>query len=198
MGVLSRYLRRNRLAWLGLGVLAGLLLGGLWPHVPLHAVATDRAGTVAITTAFVDDSVEAFFYLDSMTGMLMGAVPSRQAGGRPFQSTWVANLNSDFAGVIKTINAASSGRRGAARATLDLPKGPQYMFVSGAIDVKGTTGRERPGRSILYVAEANTGIVMAYMVSWSPELHSTGQIYQGRLMLWSFASMPTAVLRETE
>jgi len=198
MRSLSRLVRRNRLAWLGLGVLAGLLLGGLWPHVPLHAVATDRAGTVAVTTAFVDDSVEAFFYLDSMTGMLMGAVPARQAGGRPFQSTWVANLNSDFAGVIKTINAAGAGRRGAATAAVNLPKSPQYLLTSGAIDIRGTTGRERPGRSILYVAEANTGIVMAYMIWWSPELHSNGQIYQGRLALWSFASMPTAVIRDTE
>jgi len=198
MGALSRHVRRNRLAWLGLGVLAGLLIGGFWPHVPLHAVATDRAGTVAVTTAFVDDSVEAFFYLDSMTGMLMGAVPSRQAAGRPFQSTWVANLNNDFAGVVKTINSAGATRRGAARAAVDFPKSPQYLFVSGAIDVRGTTGRERPGRSILYVAEANTGIVMAYMISWSPEFHSTGQIYQGRLALWSFASMPTAVIRDTE
>ena len=198
MGALSRHVRRNRLAWLGLGVLVGLLAGGLWPHVPLHAVATDRAGTVVVTTAFVDESVEAFFYLDSMTGMLMGVVPSRQAAGRPFQSTWVANLNSDFAGVVKTINAAGAGRRGAARATVDLPKSPQYLLVSGLIDVKGTSGRERAGRSILYVAEANTGIVMAYMIAWSPEFHSTGQIYPGRLMLWSFASMPTVVLRDTE
>ncbi len=198
MGALSRHVRRNRLAWLALGVLAGLLLGGLWPHVPLHAVATDRAGTVGVTTAFVDDSVEAFFYLDSMTGMLYGAVPARQGGGRPFQATYVVNLNSDFAGVIKTINAASAGRRGAGRAAVDLPKSPHYLFTSGAIDVKYVAGRERPGRSILYVAEANTGVVMAYMIGWSPEHHNTGQSYQGRLVLWSFASLPTAVLRETE
>jgi hypothetical protein len=174
------------------------MLGGLWPHVPLHAVATDRAGTVVVTTAFVDDAVEAFFYLDSMTGMLMGAAPSRHAGGRPFQATWVANINNDFATVVKAINSAGSGRRGATRATIDLPKSPQYLLTSGIIDIRGTSGRERPGRAILYVAEANTGIVMAYMITWSPELHSSGQIYRGTLVLWSYASMPTAVLRETE
>jgi hypothetical protein len=100
--------------------------------------------------------------------------------------------------VVKAINSAGSGRRGATRATIDLPKSPQYLLTSGIIDIRGTSGRERPGRAILYVAEANTGIVMAYMITWSPELHSSGQIYRGTLVLWSYASMPTAVLRETE
>ena len=35
-------LRYSRTVWLVVGLLGGLILGGFWPHTPLHAVATDR------------------------------------------------------------------------------------------------------------------------------------------------------------
>ena len=51
-----------------LGVLVGLAVGlnvrGIWPNVPLHAVATDAAENFAIATGPVDDRTEAIYVLD--------------------------------------------------------------------------------------------------------------------------------------
>ena len=39
-------------AWLAAGLAAGLLVGSLLPHTPLHAVATDRLENFAIATGY--------------------------------------------------------------------------------------------------------------------------------------------------
>jgi len=188
-------LKRSRFVWLAAGLLAGLMLGGLWPHIPLHAVATDRAENITIATGFVDDQVEAIFFLDSLTGTLVGAVPSRQQRLLPFQSMWQANLNADLLVAIQTLGAKGT-RRGTGRAALDVPKTPRYMMVTGAFDIRGRGAGEAPGRSLVYVVEANTGIVLIYAIPWSPNRHSTGAPYRATLTLWTADQFATAVIRE--
>jgi hypothetical protein len=189
-------LKRSPLAWLGLGLLVGLMIGGLWPHVPLHAVATDRAENITIATGFVDDQVEAIFFLDSLTGTLIGGVPARQRRGAAFQSMWQANVNADLLGMMKGISAAKSGRRGAG-GTVEVPKTPRYMMVTGALDIRGlAAAQEAPGRCLVYVVEANTGVVLSYMVPWSANRHNTGALYRAQLSLWAADQFATAVIRE--
>lgn len=189
-------LKRSPLAWLGLGLLVGLVLGGLSPHVPLHAVATDRAENITIATGFVDDQVEAIFFLDSLTGTLIGGVPSRQRRGNAFQSMWQANVNADLLGVIKGTSAAKPGRRGAG-GTAEAPKTPRYMMVTGALDIRGLAAAgEAPGRCLVYVVEANTGVVLSYMVPWSANRHNTGAPYRATLSLWTADQFATAVIRD--
>ena len=49
--------RSRQYRWLiamGIGLVGGLILSGLWPHTPLYAVATDRVDTFAMATGPLD------------------------------------------------------------------------------------------------------------------------------------------------
>ena len=71
-------LKYSRIAWLGIGLVGGLILGGMWPQTPLHAVATDRCRTFAMATGPVDEEVEAVYFLDFLTGDLNAVVLGRR------------------------------------------------------------------------------------------------------------------------
>ena len=176
------YLRKH--GWpvgLTLGVAVGLMIGGLWPDTPLHAVATDREEGYALATGFVDEGVEAVYYLDFLTGSLRAAVLSKDTNG--FQAFFEANIHADMA-------AAMSG------SGVQVPTKPRYMMVTGAVDLRRVVGqRNTPGSSAVYVAEANTGFVLAYVVPWSKELHSANRIHSAPLVVWAGGQFSSAMIR---
>jgi hypothetical protein len=45
------------------------------------------------------------------------------------------------------------------------------------------------------VAEANTGIVLVYVVPWSSEMHSADQPLIDKLQLWAGEQFSSAVIR---
>ena len=71
--------KTSALVWLGLGLLAGLLVAGFWPSVPLHAVATDKIETFSMATGPVEPEYEAVYFLDHLTGDLHAYVIGRSA-----------------------------------------------------------------------------------------------------------------------
>jgi len=156
--------QRNRYFWLsvlGVGFLAGLSLGDLWPQTPLHAVSTDRADTYAMATGPVDTEVEAVYFLDFLTGDLRAVVLGRQPG------TW--------SGFFETNVAAELGA--------DPQKNPKYMMVTGLVNLRRAGGsRQLPSSAICYVAEITSGKVAAYAVPWSPPMYAAGQMQQGQLV----------------
>lgn len=176
------YLRKH--GWpvgLALGVMAGMIIGGLWPNTPLHAVATDRVEDYAMATGFVADGVEAVYYLDFLTGSLRAAVLSRQTQG--FQAFYETNIHADM-----TAAMATSG--------VQMPQKPSYMMVTGVIDIRPMAGqRARPGSAALYVAESNTGFILAYIVPWSPESHSANKMYTDKLVIWAGGQFSSAMIR---
>jgi hypothetical protein len=199
-----RRIQRNRFVWLAIGLVLGLAAVGFWPHTPLHAVSTDHAENVVLATGMVDDNVEAVYFLDSLTGVLQAAVPSIQTKG-VFQSTWVANVYTDLQSAVGLLNANIQKdnkpleKRGQpTRPVIQIPQKPTYTMVTGAIDIRRGATRLRPGRAMIYVAESNTGIVLAYAVPWSPELHTTGQVFHNSLTLWAFDQFSKAIVREQE
>ena len=73
--------KTSALVWLGLGLLAGLLVAGFWPSVPLHALATDKIETFSMATGSVEPDYEAVYFLDHLTGDLHAYVIGRMANG---------------------------------------------------------------------------------------------------------------------
>ena len=178
-------------AGLAIGLAAGLMLSGLWPHTPLHAVATDRKDTFAIATGFVDEGIEAVYYLDFLTGSLRAGVLSQKLP--VFQAMYETNVNADLQRTIAYLN---NSRRGApAGAELQLPATPNYIMVTGMNQMPGTSGPRRASLSTLYVAETNTGVVLAYVIPWSRGAHSAGQQIRDVLQLRAADQFSSAVLR---
>ncbi|MGA2034011.1 MAG: hypothetical protein ABSG68_17325 [Thermoguttaceae bacterium] len=150
------------LAWVGLALVGGLILGGFWPHTPLHASATDRYDTFAIATGALDDNIEAIYFLDFLTGDLRAAAVSRQLG--KFHAFYTRNILEDL--------------------QVDPAKNPRYLMVTGYTDVIRTGGgRIAPSKCMLYVAEITTGKVAAYFVPWSSSAHLTGTPIRGEILL---------------
>ncbi len=190
--------------WLGgavLGVLAGLALGSFWPNRPISAVTTDRIDTYAMATGFVDEGVEAVYYLDYLTGTLRAAVLSNQT--RDFQARFEANVARDLEAVIalqnanlQAVNAQRTKAGLAPLPQLQMPQNPRYLIVTGNVDIRrGSSARLQPGAAAVYVAETNTGIVLAYVVPWDRSAHAANQPVAVPLTLWAGDRFASAVIR---
>ena len=150
------------LAGLGIGLVIGMLFAGYWPNVPIHAVATDRTDGFAIATGYCDESVEAVYFLDFVTGNLSAAVVSKQNGH--FNAFYTHNVVADLG-----INPA---------------KPPRFLLTTGTVDLRRTGGKTTTlSRSLVYVAELQSGKVAAYAIPWSSSAWNAGQTLRGQFTL---------------
>lgn len=163
----------SRGLWLGAGLLAGLVIGGLWPSTPLHAVATDRYENFAICTTPLDSDVEGLYFLDFLTGDLKAAVLSVQTG--KFNSFFEYNVMQDLGG--------------------ESVKNPRFLMVSGIANLRRAGGQIQPGQGVIYVAELTSGRVAAYMTPWSRQNQTSGQGFTGRLVPLDVIPFRTAAIR---
>lgn len=166
MMAMKRFLGRS--TWLLAGLTLGLLVGvggalgvnnylnrpaatpGLatqlgWPQgLPLRASSAASSETMAIATGRIDDQVEGLYTLDFLTGDLCCFVLNPR--------------NGKFMGAFKT------------NVTTQLPvergKKPSYVVATGSWEPVGGAGNQRPANSVVYVADANTGMVAAYTLPW--------------------------------
>jgi hypothetical protein len=195
--------RQSWLVWLALGAIGGLAATGVWPTAPLHAVATDHGENFAIATGLVDDSgVEALYVLDFVTGNLKGAVLSNLMSSGGFQTTWEANVLADLTKSVTVLNAkvkqenAMRRTKGLpARPEVQVPQSPRYMLVTGTSDLRRGSARVRPSRSVVYVAEATTGVVLVYVAPWAPEQHSNNTPYSAPMALLAVEQFASTVVR---
>lgn len=137
-------LSHSRTAWLAIGLIAGLVLGGLWPDTPLHAVATDRNETFAMASVPLDADVEAVFFLDFLTGNLRGRVLNRVGAFTIFYEH----------NVMQDLQIAAG-------------KNPRFLMVTGTANLQRRGGSMQLGQSVLYVGEVTTGNVAAYAIPWN-------------------------------
>jgi hypothetical protein len=146
---------------LTIGLAVGLILSGLWPNIPLHAVCTDRTDTYAIATGPVDSEVEAVYFLDFLTGDIVALVLGKQP------NMW--------SGFFRYNVSADLG--------LDPQKNPKLMMVTGLAGLRRSGGsRAQPSSAACYVADVSSGVVAAYVVPWSPPMYAAGQTQQGQLV----------------
>jgi hypothetical protein len=160
-------------AWLVVGLILGLGLGGFLPHAPLHASATDHTDNFILATGLVDNQLEAVFILDSLTGSLKCAVLSTATG--KFTSAFETSVLDDL-GVKADQN-------------------PKFMMVTGAAVLRRQVGNFQPGRSVVYVTETTTGRVAAYAVPWSGGLATSLAPFKGQLFRLDVLQFRTAAVR---
>lgn len=170
---------QTKAAWLTIGLVIGLAIGvslsGVLPQTSVHAVATDSQEGFAIATGMVQDDVEAIYFLDFLTGDLRAAV--------------LSIINGKFLSFFTYNVAADLSEPGA--------KNPRYLMVTGQADLRrGLSGNIQPARSVVYVAEASSGIIAAYAMPWANQLQASGRPQMGNLILLDKKKFRTAAVRE--
>lgn len=171
--------RKSRSAWLMVGVLAGVFCGSFlpgWPDTPLHAVATDRYDNFAIATGALDNDIEAVYFLDFLTGDLMGAALGIQSG--KFIAFYKYNILGDF--------------------QVDASRNPRFLMVTGFANLVRGASRMRPANSVVYIAELTSGKVAAYSIPWDPNSHRRNQPVSGTFGLLDIQQFRNVAIREQE
>jgi hypothetical protein len=162
-------------AGLAIGLIAGLNVQGIWPNVPLHATATHGLDRFAICTGLVDDTVEAIYFLDFLTGDLRAAVINPKNG--KFNAYYTRNIAADFGTITKN---------------------PRYLIVTGFADMPRGRANFQFAKSIVYVAEASTGQVAAYAIPWNSSLQAAGKPQQGEFQPLDLAPFRTTIIRDEQ
>jgi hypothetical protein len=111
----------------------------------LLASAAHASGSLAVATGPIEAGLEGLFVLDSISGELTCGVLNPRTGqmGGIFRRNVAADL-----GVVQG-------------------KQPKYMLVTGNLEPKGTVSNTRPALSLVYVADANSGNYVGYMLPWN-------------------------------
>ena len=135
---------------IGVGMLVGsTLTASLNPfaalEIPLHALGTHGGDSMAICTGPIEEGVEGVFVLDFITGELTCKVINPRTG--------------TLAGLYKRTVSADLG--------VEQGKQPKYLMVTGTFQLRQNISNVRPADSILYVADANTGRYVAYLLPWN-------------------------------
>lgn len=136
----------RRLAWMAMGLMAGLCLAYIWPHEMAHAVAADRDDRFAMCTVDVGfGNPEAIFVLDFLTGRLQGAMLNQQSA--TFTNFWARNIAADF------------------QVQADAAAKAKYVFVPGRGDLNNKGGATTAA-GVLYIGELTSGKVGCYRFSF--------------------------------
>lgn len=167
----------NHAAMMVLGIFVGGLISVCWFGVgqPLHvhATATHGESNFAIATGPADGEIEAFYFLDFLTGDLRAAVVNRRNAG--FAAFFERNIQQDFGGVSKN---------------------PKYLMVTGLANLPRGSGPSQLGNSLIYVAEASSGQVCAYALPFSSPLNNAGKQQRGTFELVASGTFRTTFVRE--
>lgn len=139
-------LKSRPAAWVIVGACVGVLLRGVWSETPAFAVATDSDEHCAIATGPLDDSFEAFYFLDFATGELKGTALSPMT--RKFFASFHANVAQDLG--------------------IDLRHNAKYLLTTGNALFRPSGGPVQPANAVVYVFEQTSGKVGVYAVPWSP------------------------------
>ncbi len=167
----------NHAALVVLGIFVGMVVAvgwyGLGQGTQVQATATHGEANFAIATGFVDMEIEAFYFLDFLTGDLRAAVVSRRTG--EFVSFFEKNILADFG---------------------TLPKNPKFLMVTGMANIPRGQAAYQIGNSLIYIAEASGGTVNAYALPWNSTLNNKGEPQRGSFVRVAGGSFRTAFVRD--
>jgi hypothetical protein len=167
----------NHTALLVLGIVIGAALTAGWhgaASVPrAHAVATHGSDNFAIATGLIDNQIEALYFLDFLTGDLRATIVNRRNAS--FSSFFEHNILGDFQGIGDP---------------------PRFLMVTGAADLPQGRAGTQIGKSLIYIAEATTGQVAAYVLPFNSTLHASGAPQTGRFVKVASGSFRSAFVRD--
>ncbi len=169
----------SRGAWLaiglGIGLVLGLNLAGIWPNIPVHATATHGQDNFAMCTGTVDPELEAVYMLDYVTGDLKAAILSINT--RTFTTFYQHNVSKDFAG-----------------ANGNPIKNPRYLMVSGFADLRRAVAVPI-GQGVIYIAEMNSGQLACYGLPWTPGRQAVAGNVQSEFVMLDRLKFRTTAIR---
>jgi hypothetical protein len=167
----------NHAALLVLGIFVGVIAAigwfGLGQEIRIQATATHGEANFAIATGFVDPEIEAFYFLDFLTGDLRAAVVSRRTAA--FVAFFEKNILEDFGTV---------------------PKNPKFLMVTGVANIPRGQAPFQIGQSFIYIAEASSGTVNAYALPWNASLNNKGEPQRGGFVRVAGGAFRTAFVRD--
>ena len=168
----------NHAAMMVLGVFVGAVVAAAWMGVGqgslVQATATHGESNFAIATGPADNAIEAFYFLDFLTGDMKAAVLQPRLG--KFNSFFTYNILNDF--------------------KVQGQKNPKYLMVTGTAELPRGSGSSQIGASLIYVAEATTGQVCAYALPFSSSLNNAGKPQRDSLRLIASGTFRTTAVRD--
>lgn len=170
----------NHAAMMVLGLFLGAVVvagwHGLGQGTQVQATATHGERNFAIATGYVEDGVEAIYFLDYLTGDLRAAVVSRRTG--EFVAFFERNLQQDFSGASKN---------------------PRYLMVTGSarLPTRGV-GNLNLASNLVYVAEAASGEVAAYGMPWNQTASAKGAAQRGGFVPIAKGGFRTTFVRDDD
>ncbi len=160
-----------------LGVAVGLVSmvlwgGGIGQPTLVQATATQGKDNFSIATGIIDNGLEGFYFLDFLTGDLRAAVISRRSG--KFEGFFEYNVQNDFGAT----------------------KNPKYLMVTGQVDLPRGSGPSQIASGVIYVAEATTGQVYAYVLPFSSSENNAGRRQTGTFQRLDGGAFRTTFVRD--
>lgn len=139
-------------------------------ELPVGAATAQGFDNFAVATGSVEQGLDAFYFLDFLTGDLRATlINTRRA---EFGAFFEYNILNDFgAGQVKN---------------------PKYLMVTGEANIPRGRGNTQIARSIVYITEATTGRMCAYIMPFNSTQQSRGEAQFG-----TFRKIAEVPLRST-
>ncbi|MEN1679055.1 MAG: hypothetical protein AAGJ46_05650 [Planctomycetota bacterium] len=162
---------------MGLGVSVGLNLSGeptyQLPAIPVDAATAQRFDNFAVATGPVDGEIEAFYFLDFLTGALSARAINTRTG--EFAALYQHNVSMDFGGAAKN---------------------PKYLMVTGMANIPRGRGNTQIARSVVYITEATTGRMVAYVMPWNSSMQASGRPQAGQFLKIAQVELRSTFVRD--
>ena len=142
--------------------------------IAVQAATAQNHDNFAVATGPVDDGIEAFYFLDFLTGDLRAtAINTRKA---EFGAFYQYDITRDF-------NVAGA-------------KNPKYLMVTGTANIPRGRGNSQIANSVVYVTEATTGQMVAYVMPWNSSMQASGKQQIGTFIKVADVQLRSAFVRD--
>jgi hypothetical protein len=148
------------------GSLSAVILLALSSQSGVYADASNEKGGYTVATGPLDTDLEAYFFLDALTGELKVAAINPRTG--KFMAVFQRKILDDFKNTTPKI------------------ENPSFMMVTGLAKIVqgavGGGGQWRFAESVIYVTELTSGTVVCYGIKVPANLRNQNGLYVGEIV----------------